>query len=54
MDVVELYVSPKKIPRPKLAGKHNSETSFQKISNTYPTIVLETFYYWMNLFHHII
>ena len=39
MDIVEPYGPPKKLPRPKFVGKHNSETSFQKISNTYPTIV---------------
>jgi hypothetical protein len=40
MDVVEPYIPPTKIPRPKFDGKHNSETSFQKVSNTYPTIVI--------------
>ena len=39
MDAVEPYVPPTKIPRPKFAGKHKSETNFQKFSNTYPTIV---------------
>jgi hypothetical protein len=39
INVVEPYVPPTKIPRPKSARKHKSEMNFQKIANTYPTIV---------------